>query len=294
MHAATLSALPVFYSDKMIGQVASFSPSAAKPKAVLESWLGLGAPLDVREVEPVTNEQLALAHDPAYIEGIFVGTVINGFKTKDPQLAETCRYTVGAMLAAAYEALRNKAVAIAPVSGFHHATYDEAFGFCTFNGLIVTAQVLKAAGLANSIGILDCDVHYGDGTYALIERFALHDWLQHYTLGFQSYATPECANEFLSALPEIILGMRDCDLILYQAGADPHINDPLGGFMTKAQLQCRDELVFLLCQQYGIPIAWNLAGGYQRDADGGIRPVLEIHDNTLMACRVFLTLNAIY
>lgn len=175
MHAATLSAFPVFYSDKMIDQVASFSPSAAKPKAVLESWLALGIPLDVRDVEPVTNEQLALAHDPAYIEGIFAGTVKNGFKTTDPQLAETCRYTVGAMLAAAHEVLRNKAVAITPVSGFHHATYDEAFGFCTFNGLIVTARVLKAAGLVKRIGILDCDVHYGDGTHALIPHFGLQD-----------------------------------------------------------------------------------------------------------------------
>ena len=87
--------------------------------------------------------------------------------------------------------------------------------------------------------------------------------------------------------------MRDCDLILYQAGADPHINAPLGGFKTTAQLQCRDKLVFLLCHQSGIPVAWNLAGGYQRDADGGISPVLAIHDNTLMACRVFLTPNAV-
>jgi hypothetical protein len=32
-----------------------------------------------------------------------------------------------------------------------------------------------------------------------------------------------------------------------------------------------------------IPVAWNLAGGYQRDAAGTIRPVLTIHDNTLHA-----------
>jgi len=32
-----------------------------------------------------------------------------------------------------------------------------------------------------------------------------------------------------------------------------------------------------------IPVAWNLAGGYQRDATGTIRPVLTIHDNTLHA-----------
>ena len=39
---------------------------------------------------------------------------------------------------------------------------------------------------------------------------------------------------------------------------------------------------------------WNLAGGYQRDAGGGIRPVLDIHDNTLVAfaeaCGLAMTL----
>ena len=32
-----------------------------------------------------------------------------------------------------------------------------------------------------------------------------------------------------------------------------------------------------------IPGAWDLAGGYQRDAAGTICPVLTIHDNTLHA-----------
>ena len=56
--ASILSALPMFYTEKMMGQVASFSPSAAKPKAVLESWLAFGVPLDVHDAEPVTNAQL--------------------------------------------------------------------------------------------------------------------------------------------------------------------------------------------------------------------------------------------
>ena len=30
-------------------------------------------------------------------------------------------------------------------------------------------------------------------------------------------------------------------------------------------------------------VAWNLAGGYQRDNHGSIQPVLAIHDNTLRA-----------
>jgi hypothetical protein len=37
-------------------------------------------------------------------------------------------------------------------------------------------------------------------------------------------------------------------------------------------------------KEYGIPVATSLAGGYQRDADGGIGPVLELHNNTLIEC----------
>ena len=78
--------------------------------------------------------------------------------------------------------------------------------------------------------------------------------------------------------------MSDCDVILYQAGADPHINDPLGGWLTTEQLAERDQIVFTMAKRLGIPIAWNLAGGYQTDEDGGIRPVLDIHDNTMRIC----------
>ena len=77
--------------------------------------------------------------------------------------------------------------------------------------------------------------------------------------------------------------MRGCDVVLYQAGADPHVNDPLGGMMTTDELRRRDELVFETCDALGLPVAWNLAGGYQVEADGSIPAVLEIHENTLRA-----------
>jgi hypothetical protein len=37
---------------------------------------------------------------------------------------------------------------------------------------------------------------------------------------------------------------EEADVVLYQAGADPHQNDPLGGWMTTTQLRERDALVF--------------------------------------------------
>ena len=75
-----------------------------------------------------------------------------------------------------------------------------------------------------------------------------------------------------------------CDFVLYQAGADPHIDDPLGGWLTTKKMKERDMLVFSVAKRIGVPIAWNLAGGYQQDEDGGIRPVLDIHDNTMKEC----------
>ena len=73
---------------------------------------------------------------------------------------------------------------------------------------------------------------------------------------------------------------HDCELLLYQAGADPHVEDPLGGFLTTEQMRMRDKIVFKVAKKLGIPIVWNLAGGYQDP----IEKVLELHENTLLEC----------
>lgn len=280
----TLKSIPVFYCDAMVGDASSFSPSAGKPKPVVESWQALGIPMTVRDVAPVSHETLCLAHSADYVKRIFGGQEPNGFKNKRIDLAETCRYTVASMIEAGREAVHNGNVAVAPVAGFHHARYSKAAGFCTFNGLIVAAQKLKLEGLVQKVGIVDCDVHYGDGTASLIELLELGGWIQHYTLGEQLYTTPERVEELLTHLPKVIDGMADCNMILYQAGADPHIHDPLGGVMTTDQMLRRDEMVFAKCSAMKLPVAWNLAGGYQRDENHGIRPVLDLHDNTMLAC----------
>lgn len=66
-------------------------------------------------------------------------------------------------------------------------------------------------------------------------------------------------------------------LILYQ-GADPHtVDDPLGGVMTTEEMRERDQQVFNCCKQLEMPVAFCLAGGYQRDKNGGISKVLALH-----------------
>jgi acetoin utilization deacetylase AcuC-like enzyme len=273
-----LSEISVFFSSTMVADSESFSPSASKPAAMVESWLKLGVPIAVREPQPATREDLIRAHDPAYVDGILTGRLKNGFGNTSAAVAASLPFTTGAMLSAAREALRNGRVAVAPCSGFHHADYSHAAGFCTFNGLVVSAAALRANGEANRVGILDFDQHYGDGTDEIIDHLGI-DWITHYTAG-GSYWSRDQALTFLGEIAAIVESMRYCDVILYQAGADPHVDDPLGGWLTTKQLFERDRLVFRAAKTAGIPIAWNLAGGYQSP----LRKVLDIHDNTMRAC----------
>ena len=66
-------------------------------------------------------------------------------------------------------------------------------------------------------------------------------------------------------------------LVLYQAGADTHVDDPLGGMLTSEQMRVRDRAVFRAGRAMGIPVAWNLAGGYQIEVDGTIPRVVALH-----------------
>lgn len=143
---------------------------------------------------------------------------------------------------------------------------------------MVTACALRNEGIVQNVGILDFDQHWGDGTEDVIKRLDAN-WVHHYSAGAH-WHDAEQAEQFLHAIRGLVESMADCDVILYQAGADPHIDDPLGGWLTTEQLRKRDRLVFESSERYGVPIVWNLAGGYQDP----FTKVLEIHDNTMLEC----------
>lgn len=273
--------LPVFFTPLMVADSGSMSPSAAKPAQVVADWQARGLDVSIVAPEPVTLDDLCRVHARDYVEAVLDGREPNGFGNRSSAVAATLRYTSGSMLSAARHAIAHRTIASAPCSGFHHAG-RRAEGFCTFNGLVVAACALRAEGLAQRVGILDFDMHYGDGTDELIEQHELFAWIVHFTAG-KHYHHARQADAFFAKLPEVLHSFATCDVVLYQAGADPHIDDPLGGWLTTAQLRARDEFVFSTLRAVGVPVAWNLAGGYQVEADGSIPRVLEIHANTASA-----------
>ena len=271
-----MNCIDVYYSPKQVSYPDSFSPSPRKPALIVEDWIAQDFPIGIVEPTPVSREQMALAHSQKYVDGILNCELMNGFRGRQKAVADSLSWTCGSLLSAARGALNNGLVTCSPTSGFHHAGVESGYGYCTFNGLMVTALTMKAEGKVRCVGILDCDQHYGDGTAEIIA--ALHiDWIRHIS---QEYVSPDYAKPFLEKLPQVVSSFATCDLLIYQAGADPHINDPLGGFLTTAELAERDRIVFSVARSIGVPVVWNLAGGYLEPATR----VLEIHRNTMAAC----------
>jgi acetoin utilization deacetylase AcuC-like enzyme len=91
----------------MLSKTDSFSPSASKPAEVLKSWQQLNIPLQTHSYLPATVADLKLAHCHDYVDGIMAGKRMNGVENYDISVANSCLYTVGAMVAAARHALNS-------------------------------------------------------------------------------------------------------------------------------------------------------------------------------------------
>lgn len=275
--------MKVFYRPEQVASSEQPSPSALKPRLVVADWLAQpDIKVEVCSFKPASAKTIMLAHDPQFVRGILSGRLVNGFGNRSADVCASLSYTNGSLLAAAEHAVLHREAVCSPTSGFHHAEYADAMGYCTFNGLMVTALALQQAGLVQSVGILDCDAHYGNGTDQIMAKLGVN-WIRHHTLGKHFHNEENAAHgKFEAWLQRAIDDCKHCDLILYQAGADPHIDDPLGGILSTEQMRWRDLRVF---EDLGhLPLVWNLAGGYQigpGDTEAQRRePILALHRET--------------
>jgi len=229
--------------------------------------------------------KLMRLHDPQYVYSFLSGkgrlASSQGWgwtpQIRDGVLAINAGQIKGAELAL------QEGVAANVAQGFHHATYERGNGYCTFCGLALVAQEFKDL----KVGVLDCDQHQGNGTAEFTQRLPnLFNW----TIFGTTFGAPEfersinrplrsCTNHFetyRNALQEGLDQMErwKVDLLLYQAGADPHIDDPYGSLgLTSGQLRERDRLVFQFAKDHSIPILFVLAGGYQEPIESKLIPL---------------------
>lgn len=284
---STNNKIKVFYNEKQyVENTESFSPSAKKPKLLLETIKEnekqLYSNLEIEEnFNPLNVEDFYLVHNKQHVDEILSLKKENGFENKLKVVSDSLPWTNGSFVAAAEYSIETKNDSMSPTSGFHHAETERAMGFCTFNGLMIAAKRILIKNSNTKIGIIDFDAHYGNGTDEIINRQKLTSSVKHYTFGkfADTYKKIKYFDKWLENLPETLKNqceMHSCDILLYQAGADPFVDDPYGGYLTVEQMALRDQIVFEFAKEYNIPIVWNLAGGYTNP----ISKVLEIHINT--------------
>jgi len=215
---------------------------------------------------------IELMHHTDYVSALRTGDDPNlaesqGF-TWCPEIWDMAVHSTAGVIAATAAAL-DDGVAGSLSSGLHHANPGRGKGYCTVNGLAISAQRLAAR--AKNVLILDLDAHCGGGTSAMIRTHDLSGSVRQLdvsTNNFDHYEPAGPADRLLVVegddedyidavqimLDEIDWG--ETDIVLYNAGVDPHPG------ISRLGITLRERMVFTRAAAEHTPVAWVLAGGY--------------------------------
>ena len=225
----------------------------------------LFAALEHREARHATPDELALAHDPAYVARVRALAEAGGGRFDADTVASAGSWDAaaagcGAVLdgvdfvygpadAPNASGVRRAFAAVRPPG--HHALRGSAMGFCLFGNVAVAALYARARHGARRVLVLDWDVHHGNGTQALVEhepdvRFvSMHQWPWYPGTGAAEDRGPHAsvwnvpmpaglpAARYAEAFERAVDAATRAwvpDLVLVSAGFDSLAGDPLGGF----------------------------------------------------------------
>ncbi len=269
-----------------------------KYRLVRNRLLDDGTVTEPNMLEPplASDEQVGLVHTADYLQKIETGSL--SFREEltlevpfSPALRNAMWLCAGGSILTGRRALE-RGVAVHLGGGFHHAFSDHGEGFCLINDVAIAIRVLIGEGAVERAVVIDCDVHHGNGTAAIFAQepavftFSMHQ--EHNYPAWKPAGDLDIGlddgtsdDEYLAALdlhiPRILERHRP-HLAFYLAGADPYVEDQLGGLsLTLEGLRRRDRRVFELLRGAAVSVAVVLAGGYATRQDDTV----EIHCNTV-------------
>lgn len=256
---------------------------------------------DIALIEPfkASVDDISLNHGRSYIESVKRSCKAGKYVDLDPDTVcseysyETALFAAGSLLE-----LVRMALARDIDSGFasvrppgHHATADEAMGFCLFNNVAIAAKKAIDSYGITKVMIVDFDVHHGNGTQDSVYTnkdilyFSSHQYpfypgtgrisetggrgAEGYTVNCPLRAG-KCDGEMValyrSVMVPIMLSFKP-DLVLVSAGFDAHAMDPIGGMnMTSQGFGALAGLIRDASEKIKAPVVYALEGGYNLEA----------------------------
>jgi acetoin utilization deacetylase AcuC-like enzyme len=268
------------------------------------------AALDRIEAPRASREQLLRVHSAGHADRILAHAgdtelhALDGDTWVGPGSVEAALRAAGAVAAAVDAVIggRCEAAFCAVRPPGHHATRDEAMGFCLFNNVAVgAAQAIAMHGLKR-VAIADFDVHHGNGSQAIFEREPRVLFLSSH----QSPLYPASGAEDERGVGNIVNGtlspgagsleFRELwthrllprlhafkpQLVLVSAGFDAHRQDPLADIRLGQEdyAWITDQLLSLARRHAGGRLVSTLEGGYDL---GALAASVTAHVGALMA-----------
>ncbi len=247
---------------------------------------GVVDPHHVHRPEPASRTWLTAVHDEAYVDAVLTQTVPDkvarriGLPITEAVARRSAAANGGTVLTARLALAHGLACNTA--GGSHHAFADQGSGFCLFNDVAVAIVRLRAESLINRALVVDLDVHQGDGTAKIFENdAAVFTFSMHCRTNFPARKQqsdldiplePDTGDDAYlrhleDTLPGLLTGHRP-DLVFFNAGVDPHIDDKLGRLaLSDDGIMRRERYVLETCLQQNIPVAGVLGGGYAPDLE---------------------------
>ena len=247
--------------------------------------------LSIQSPTPASRDQILLAHQVEYVDAFLGSNLTNkqmrqiGLQPWQPDFVKRTLTILGGSIASLHAAVKLNGFAGNLAGGTHHAFADHGEAYCVFNDLAVCAKIARFEYGLQRIVIIDCDVHQGNGTATMLNddpdmfTFSIHGEKNFPFRKEQSdldISLPDgCKDtEYLAALEHAltIIDKFNADIIFYQAGCDPLAEDRLGKLaLTRMGLQQRNEKVFSLAKNAGVPVVIFMGGGYAEPIDASVQ-----------------------